>query len=259
MTYKPIEGMMNAFDDGLYDSVWMNRLEKIYDEKEKLGEGSFGVVFRWQVRTNKNYSFAIKKIKFKAKNKEEIRKELEMHSLVLRIKHENIVKIEEFWIENSDINTSTLHFRMELCDISLDDFLKKFYNELKITEIHFKYYISSEILIQILEGVKCLHEFEPKIIHRDLRPDNILMMLDHNNRVFAKIADFGLVTIHKYAQQLHQQDLGQLRYMALELDTDQSVNYDTKADIYSLGIVLGDLFDINFYEIGYKFNKDVFN
>jgi serine/threonine protein kinase len=57
------------------------------------------------------------------------------------------------------------------------------------------------------------------------------------------IADFGLIAMYSFAEQSHSVDKGQLEYMAPEIYIDSGV-YDTKADIYSLGIILSKLFDI---------------
>lgn len=58
-----------------------------------------------------------------------------------------------------------------------------------------------------------------------------------------KIADFGLVTIHKFAKQLHEPDVWQVKYMAPEVENGDK--YDTKTDIFSLGMILRDLFDVD--------------
>jgi serine/threonine protein kinase len=103
------------------------------------------------------------------------------------------------------------------------------------------YYIASQIFIEILECVQYLHKNQ--IIHRDLHPNNILIEMNGEKNRFIKICDFGLIAIHKFAQQSHSQDRGHIRYAAPEvLD---SRNYDFKADIYSLGRILINLFDID--------------
>jgi serine/threonine protein kinase len=61
---------------------------------------------------------------------------------------------------------------------------------------------------------------------------------------FIKICDFGLIAIHKFAQQSHTKDRGHVRYAAPEVD---GTKYDFKADIYSLGRILMNLFDINIH------------
>ncbi len=60
---------------------------------------------------------------------------------------------------------------------------------------------------------------------------------------FIKIGDFGLIAIHKFVQQLHTEKRGHNRYAAPEVLNGKM--YDTKADIYSLGMVLINLFDID--------------
>jgi serine/threonine protein kinase len=57
-----------------------------------------------------------------------------------------------------------------------------------------------------------------------------------------KIADFGLATIHKFVEQTHKSDVEHIEYLAPEVFNGGI--YDTRADIYSLGIILNGLFDI---------------
>ncbi len=226
-----------------------NFYEGRYEENEKLGEGSYGEVFKvnnkYPISQVTNYFYAIKKIKFKNEKVEEILKEFEIYSLISKISHKNIMTYVKFWIEdNFKQNFSILYILMDFCEQSLDEFLTKMEKiEFEETEFssHLKYYISSAILNEILEGVNYLHKQNPPIIHRDLCPDNILMKVEAHGPVVVKIADFGLVTIHKYAEQLHKPDVGHIRYIAPEVG--DGGNYNTKADIFSIGMITRDLFD----------------
>jgi serine/threonine protein kinase len=92
-----------------------------------------------------------------------------------------------------------------------------------------------------LECVQYLHKNQ--IIHRDLNPCNILIKKNEEIERFIKICDFGLIAIHKFAQQSHTVNRGHLRYAAPEVLNRKK--YDTKADIFSLGMVLINLFDID--------------
>jgi serine/threonine protein kinase len=69
---------------------------------------------------------------------------------------------------------------MELCEQTLDEFITSI-EAIKLEEnnvsIDLKYYISSAIYIEILEGVNYLHKLNPQIIHRDLCPENILLRI----------------------------------------------------------------------------------
>jgi serine/threonine protein kinase len=165
------------------------------------------------------------------------------------------VRYKDVWLENNFVlkdgteimnKNLTLYLQMEFCEINLDDFLIMI-EELELEETHglpyLKYYISSALFIDILEGVNYLHKRKPQIIHRDLRPDNIVLKLEKGDKLVVKIADFGLVTIHNSAEQLHEPDKGHIRYIAPEVGNGGK--YDTKADIYSLGMILKDLYDID--------------
>jgi serine/threonine protein kinase len=65
------------------------------------------------------------------------------------------------------------------------------------------------------------------------------------NGRFVKIGDFGLATLHKHDDESHSQLAGTLKYMAPEVLTTRK--YDTKADIFSLGVISLELFlmDLN--------------
>jgi serine/threonine protein kinase len=106
------------------------------------------------------------------------------------------------------------------------------------------YYIASQIFIQILEGVNHLHK--QNLIHRDLKPANILLKKSKPKGFCVKIADFGLMALHAFAEQSHSIDKGTPKYTAPEVINSE--NYNTKADVYSLGIIFQNLFDLAIIE-----------
>jgi len=67
------------------------------------------------------------------------------------------------------------------------------------------------------------------------------------NGRFKKLADFGLATIQESVEESHTKYTGTVSYRAFEVS--HSKHYDTKADIYSLGVIAQKLFtiDINRY------------
>jgi serine/threonine protein kinase len=138
---------------------------------------------------------------------------------------------------------------MELCDKTLDDVIKDLTNDsiLKSAESStIGYYITSQIFIQILEGVNYLHKQNFPLIHRDLKQANILLKKDGTKGFHVKIADIGLAVIHKYSGQSYTMDKGTPQYTAPEVR--DSKKYDTKADVYSLAIIFKKLF-------GFETNK----
>jgi serine/threonine-protein kinase len=101
------------------------------------------------------------------------------------------------------------------------------------------YFICCELLTEIIECVDYLHKQNPPIIHRDLKPANILITDGINGR-FIKLGDFGLSVIHKFKEQTHTQFSGTLECMAPEVMRTRK--YDMKSDIFSLGIIVENLF-----------------
>jgi serine/threonine protein kinase len=132
---------------------------------------------------------------------------------------------------------------MELCLKTLNEVMVQLSSELNSKEMtSFQpiiYYILSELLNEILESIDFLHK--QSIIHRNLKPPNILITDGINGR-FIKITDFGLEGIHEIPDQSHTQCLGTFKYIAPEVLRTRK--YDTKADIYSLGVTIHELFHL---------------
>jgi serine/threonine protein kinase len=140
-----------------------------------------------------------------------------------------------------------LHIQLELCSKTLKEIIKQLNEELNQKQAQpltpIGYYICSELFREVLESVDYLHK--QNIIHRDLKPENILITEGQKGR-FVKIADFGLATIHEFEGQSHTKYKGTRKYSAPEILN--SSRYDTKADVYSLGVVVAELFNININE-----------
>ena len=143
---------------------------------------------------------------------------------------------------------SVLHIQMDLCSMSLSTAIKQMEDHFEFTPskilVPVAYYISSEILYEILKVINYLHTQDPPIIHRDVKPANILIKFDVNGRCI-KLGDFGFAVLHEASFQTHTQNLGTAKYMAPEVRN--SKKYSTKADVYSVGVITQRLFnfDIN--------------
>jgi len=137
--------------------------------------------------------------------------------------------------------TVLLHIQMEFISHSLNDVIKQLSNELREnaskTMKTICYFICCELLTEIIECVDYLHG--RNVIHRDFKPENILITDGINGR-FVKLTDFGLSVYHEFIDQSHTQGSGTKKYMAPEVD--DSTKYDFKADIYSLGKIVENLF-----------------
>ena len=98
------------------------------------------------------------------------------------------------------------------------------------------------------EALRALHTRKPPIIHRDIKSPNILMVsFNPFHQVVCKVADFGesrtgkiarLLTLSVAAKIIGRENLGNPLWLAPEVMKDNT-EYDEKADIFSLGIVMG--------------------
>ncbi len=157
-----------------------------------------------------------------------------------------------------------LFIDMEYCPLSLQDVIKMkaqiFGRQVGQPMDCMEYYITCEIFKELLECVQYLHDLKPPVIHRDLKPDNILIAQNVNNNRFIKIADLGLYTFHervtkidennkskihfainKTPEYCHTTVVGTLKYMAPEVRI--RANYTTKVDVHSLGVIALEIFD----------------
>jgi serine/threonine protein kinase len=222
--------------------------------------GSFGIVSK-VMHKNCGKVYAIKRI---ALNKVESEKAFKELNLMKKLKSRFVVEHIDSWIEKNTLKFEEysgtdsscslslelhpvfdvrkpilLHIQMEFCSQTLSEvmkYLSKLFleNDSKIRQ-SFCYFISCELLTEIIECVNYLHE--RKIIHRDLKPANILITDGIIGR-FVKLGDFGLSVTHQFNES-HTQCSGTLKYMAPEVI--KSRKYDTKADIYSLGVIIEEI------------------
>ncbi|XP_060665828.1 mitogen-activated protein kinase kinase kinase 7-like isoform X1 [Drosophila nasuta] len=135
------------------------------------------------------------------------------------VNHDNIVKL----IGTTKDEKERMAIVMEYAECgSLYDLLHN--KENKNTDLPHTLRISW--MLQCAEAIKYLHELSPKILHRDLKPKNLLLF---NNCRTLKICDFG--TVKK--QETFMSYVGTICYMAPEV-CERS--YTEKCDVYSFGI-----------------------
>ena len=101
--------------------------------------------------------------------------------------------------------------------------------------------------LEILHGVACalnyLHKLREPIIHRDLSSPNVLLRAARNNKWIPKLSDFGSVNLARCSQTLGE---GAIIYSAPETYpqsplTPNSLPQTTKIDMYSFGVLTGEL------------------
>jgi serine/threonine protein kinase len=143
--------------------------------KDRLAEGSYGVVFKGM---HKGSEVAIKKLK-RSETSEEIEHEVKILNTV---QHPNILRFIGVGILDDQMLIVTEYME----DGSLDQILFK--GKPKYTDSKYHVRLSfkrkMEILTDVAKGMEYLHSFTPKkIYHRDLKPNNILLDKDGTAKV----------------------------------------------------------------------------
>ena len=195
----------------------MNNFELI----SKLGEGSYSTVYKVRRKADLKM-YALKKVKLKNLSEKEKQNALNEIRILASIKSDHIIAYKEAFIEEKE---------KILCLVT--EFANKGDLFQKIT--YFKQMQKSfeekdiwNIFIQILQGLKCLHDHN--ILHRDLKSANIFLF----NNNLAKIGDLNVSKVTKNG--IGHTQTGTPYYASPEVWNDES--YTNKSDIWSLGCVL---------------------
>ena len=201
-----------------------SKLSDFVVERE-LGRGNFGSVKLVSSKlTHKLYAMKeIKSSRYKSENTcKEVEKEIK---LLENLNHPNVIRYFTSFRENGDFYIITEYINGG----SLENLMKTNINQGKLIDERTIW----DLLIQSLSGLLYLHE-NRKIIHRDIKPDNLLIDKDGN----LKISDFGVSAINsENADELvkfHNTMKGPIQFMAPEMGL--GLAYDFKSDIYMLGL-----------------------
>uniref|UniRef100_UPI00358F8F39 LOW QUALITY PROTEIN: serine/threonine-protein kinase 10-like n=1 Tax=Myxine glutinosa TaxID=7769 RepID=UPI00358F8F39 len=190
----------------------------------ELGDGAFGTVYKAHSMTNG--TFAAAKV-IETKSEEELDDYMVEIDILASCEHPNIVGLlDAFYFENK------LWIMIEFCSGGAVDAIM-FELERGLQELEIQV-----MCRQILEALDYLHSH--RIIHRDLKAGNILLMLDGS----VKLADFGVSAKNNSTLQRRDTFIGTPYWMAPEVvmcETMKDAPYDCKADVWSLGITLIEL------------------
>uniref|UniRef100_A0A8C1US53 non-specific serine/threonine protein kinase n=1 Tax=Cyprinus carpio TaxID=7962 RepID=A0A8C1US53_CYPCA len=201
--------------------------EEIWEIVGELGDGAFGKVFKAQ---NKQTGiFAAAKV-IDTKTEDELEDYMVEIDILASCDHHNIVKLlDAFYYE------SKLWILIEFCaGGAIDAVMLEL--ERPLTEPQIRV-----VCKQTLDALQYLHD--NKVIHRDLKAGNILLSLDGD----VKLADFGVSAKNTKTIQRRDSFIGTPYWMAPEVvmcETSKDRPYDYKADIWSLGVTLIELAQI---------------
>ncbi len=193
-------------------------LDERYEILEVIGEGGMSVVYKATDR-RLNRKVAVKIMREDMASDEEFRSTFcsEAHAVAM-LSHPNIVGVYD--VSHSD---DIEYIVMELVDgITLRQYMDR-RNALPWREaLHFSRQIARALA----------HAHERGIIHRDIKPQNILMLRDGT----IKVEDFGIAALENEVYENNGQAIGSIHYIAPEQAKGDLP--DARSDLYSLGVVM---------------------
>jgi serine/threonine protein kinase len=203
-----------------------------YKLLEQIGEGGFGVVFMAEQQHPVRRKVALKVLKPGMDTRQVIaRFEAERQALAL-MDHPNIAHI----LDGGATESGRPYFVMELVrGIPITEYCDQ--SRLPVRE-------RLELFINVCQAVQ--HAHQKGVIHRDLKPTNVLVTL-HDDRAVVKVIDFGIAKAT--GQQLTEKTLftnfaqmvGTPLYMSPEQAQMSGLDVDTRCDIHALGVLLYEL------------------
>ena len=147
-----------------------------------IGEGSYGIVVK-AINKKTNKTCAIKKLKniiSDSINSKRLLREINIFRQLSEYPNKYIIQLYDIIIPNEKL-VNSIYLIMEYCDLNLFQLIH--------SNFKFNYEIIKKITTDILKGL--LYIFKRGIIHRDMKPDNILIKIE-NNSFTAKLCDFSL-------------------------------------------------------------------
>lgn len=190
-----------------------------YLKIEKIGEGTYGVVYKGRHKETGKF-VALKKIRLESEEEGVPSTAIREISLLKELHHPNIVCLEDVLLQEKK-----LYLVFEF--LSMD--LKKYIDSIPNNQLLDKMLVKS-YLYQIIQGILYCHQ--RRILHRDLKPQNLLI----DRQGLIKIADFGLARAFGIPVRVYTHEVVTLWYRAPEVLLG-SHRYSTPIDIWSIGCI----------------------
>src|SRR5579872_2290764 len=189
-----------------------------YELKEKLGQGGYGAVYK--ARDSLGRDVAIKVLTAFGDDSNTIEGFRKEATTLAKLSHRNIVTVYQFGVDQGKP-----FLAMEYLQGQPLSAIIKARREMHLVE-------KLDIIIQATEGLK--HAHENKVIHRDIKPHNLMVV---ENSV-VKLIDFGIAQGDGSKSQSRQEIAGSLPYMSPEHFVQKRTPW---CDIFSMGVVLYEL------------------
>merc|ERR1719486_1395379 len=191
-----------------------------YEKLEKVGEGTYGIVYKAQDSAGDIY--ALKTIRLENEDEGIPSTAIREIALLKELKHPNIVRLGDV-IRTEKKLTLVLEFveqdlkkRLDMCDSGLDPEMTR------------------SFLYQLLRVIAYCHQHQ--VLHRDLKPQNLLITRDG----VLKLADFGLARAFGIPVRSYTHEVVTLWYRAPDVLMG-SRKYSTPVDIWSIGCIFAEI------------------
>lgn len=192
-----------------------------YLKLEKVGEGTYGVVYKSKDRGTGEI-VALKKIRLEAEDEGIPGTAIREISLLKELQHPNIVRLYDV------VHTER---KLTLVFEFLDHDLKKYMDQV---EGGLDLPVLKSFLYQLIRGIAYCHH--NRVLHRDLKPQNLLI----NREGELKLADFGLARAFGIPVRSFTHEVVTLWYRAPDVLMG-SRKYSTPVDVWSIGCIMAEM------------------
>ena len=197
------------------------RLDGRYEISEIIGDGGMAVVYKaWDTQDQMPVAIKVLREEY-IDNDEFIRRFKDESKAIAVLSHPNIVKVYDV-----SFGDRMQYIVMEYIDgITLKDYIERCGSIDSKDTLHF--------IIQILRALQ--HAHDKGIIHRDIKPQNIMLLEDGT----IKVTDFGIARFSQSntkSMTMTNKAIGSVHYVSPEQARGEAT--DAKSDLYSLGVMM---------------------
>lgn len=194
-----------------------------YVKIEKIGEGTYGVVYKGKHKKTNRY-VALKKIRLDSEEEGVPSTAIREISILKELQHPNVVTLEEVLMQDGK-----LYLVFEFLSMDLKKYIDSIPKEKMIDKQLVKSY-----MYQMLQAMLFCHQ--RRVIHRDLKPQNLLI----DSKGTIKLADFGLARALCIPVRVYTHEVVTLWYRAPEVLLGAQ-RYSTPVDIWSIGCIFSEM------------------
>ncbi|XP_076326030.1 cyclin-dependent kinase 1-like [Tachypleus tridentatus] len=194
-----------------------------YAKIEKIGEGTYGVVYKGKNKKT-GQLVALKKIRLESEDEGVPSTAIREISLLKELKHPNIVCLQDVLMQENRLYLVFEYLSMDL---------KKYLDNIPSGQFMDKKLVKS-YLYQIIQAILFCHQ--RRVLHRDLKPQNLLI----DQKGLIKIADFGLARAFGIPVRVYTHEVVTLWYRAPEVLLG-SPRYSTPVDVWSIGCIFAEM------------------